>query len=359
MKKFFLSLAIVLSGYCSYAQNVYTLDQTSANTANNGVVLSSVTMGKDGNNHSAWIQSYSATAPDPLQLNPLGGKVGVGTTNPHSLMHINGAINQAYNSDFGAISITPSSDVNMSLSLGYDPSLGTNGSGWIQSIKSATAYTPLLLNPNNGNVGIGATNPSNKLTVFLYSGTGNVISWGNVGGGVFGALGFDVNGSYLATFSGTSGLYLNGTTGNVLIGKTTQTNTGYKLDINGSARANEVVVNTTGADFVFDKKYHLRKLSEIKVYIDKNHHLPEVPSANEMKANGLELGQMNTKLLQKVEELTLYLIEKDGELTEQKVEFSDLKNRTDNQQKQLKDQEARIAALEKALSKRNSKNTIL
>jgi hypothetical protein len=143
--------------------------------------------------------------------------------------------------------------------------------------------------------------------------------------------------------------------GNVIIGNTTQTNAAYKLDVYGSARANEIVVNTTGADFVFDKKYLLPKLSEVKKYITANHHLPEIASAIEMKANGIELGQMNAKLLQKVEELTLYLIEKDRELTEQKIEYSDLKNRNDNQQKQLKDQEARIATLEKALSKLTSK----
>jgi hypothetical protein len=67
-------------------------------------------------------------------------------------------------------------------------------------------------------------------------------------------------------------------TGNILINKTSQTNTAYKLDINGSARANEVVVNTTGADFVFEPKYNLPKLPEIKSYIDANHHLPEIPS---------------------------------------------------------------------------------
>jgi len=136
--------------------------------------------------------------------------------------------------------------------------------------------------------------------------------------------------------------------GNVIIGNTTQTNAAYKLDVYGSARANAIVVNTTGADFVFDNKYLLPKLSEVKAYIDKNHHLPEVPSANEMEANGIELGQMNAKLLQKVEELTLYLIEKDKQLIEEKQTNS-------HQQKQLKEQDARIAALEKALSKRTSK----
>lgn len=104
--------------------------------------------------------------------------------------------------------------------------------------------------------------------------------------------------------------------GNVIIGKTTQTNTGYRLDVAGNVRANQIVVNTTGADFVFDPSYQLLPLSDLQKYIDKNHHLPEIASAKQMQAAGLNVGDNQTKLLQKIEELTLYLIEKDKQVTE-------------------------------------------
>lgn len=65
----------------------------------------------------------------------------------------------------------------------------------------------------------------------------------------------------------------------------------------------------SGADFVFDNKYPLKKLSEIKTYIDKNHHLPEMQSAKDMQTSGADWGELNTKLLQKIEELTLYAIQ--------------------------------------------------
>lgn len=102
-----------------------------------------------------------------------------------------------------------------------------------------------------------------------------------------------------------------GVSGNVLIGKTTQTNTSYKLDVAGVVRANSIVVNTTGADFVFDDKYKLRPLSELKNYVQSNRHLPEIPSANQMKENGMDVGELNKRLLQKIEELTLYLIKQE------------------------------------------------
>ncbi len=103
--------------------------------------------------------------------------------------------------------------------------------------------------------------------------------------------------------------------GNVGIGKTTPT---AKLHVDGNIIAEEIKVeNVTGADFVFDKDYNLMPLTEIEAYIKQNHHLPEVPSAAEMQANGIELGKMNMLLLQKIEELTLLMIEQQKQLENQ------------------------------------------
>jgi hypothetical protein len=113
--------------------------------------------------------------------------------------------------------------------------------------------------------------------------------------------------------------------GNVLIGKTQQLNTSYLLDVNGTIRANEIKVNLDGADFVFEDDYNLRKLEEVETFIKENKHLPEIESAKEMQANGTNLGELNTKLLQKIEELTLYMIEVNKEIKTLKQENSNLK----------------------------------
>jgi hypothetical protein len=105
-------------------------------------------------------------------------------------------------------------------------------------------------------------------------------------------------------------IYVN-TSGNVLIGKTSQTNTSYKLDVNGNIRANQVTVNATGADYVFDSDYSLPPLANVETYIEQNHHLPDIPSVKDMQANGINLGTNQTRLLQKIEELTLYIIAED------------------------------------------------
>lgn len=79
-------------------------------------------------------------------------------------------------------------------------------------------------------------------------------------------------------------------------------------DVFGLLRAKEIKVETMGADFVFEKDYQLPTLEEVATHIKEKKHLPDVPSAKEMQENGISLGEMNAKLLQKIEELTLYII---------------------------------------------------
>ncbi|OAN63252.1 hypothetical protein A8B79_15675 [Balneola sp. EhC07] len=96
--------------------------------------------------------------------------------------------------------------------------------------------------------------------------------------------------------------------GNVGIGTT---NPDQKLTVKGKIHSEEVIVDLSvpGPDYVFEEDYDLTTLKELEAYIKANKHLPEVPSAKEMEANGITLGEMNMLLLKKIEELTLHLIE--------------------------------------------------
>lgn len=87
---------------------------------------------------------------------------------------------------------------------------------------------------------------------------------------------------------------------------------GFRLIVNGSALVERLSVSKpTGADFVFKEDYPLPSLTDVESYIKLHSHLPEIASADEMKAEGLELGTFTIKLLQKIEELTLYTIEQE------------------------------------------------
>ena len=85
---------------------------------------------------------------------------------------------------------------------------------------------------------------------------------------------------------------------------------GYQLAVEGNIRTREVRVDQENwPDYVFDPSYSLPALAEIKKHIKEKGHLPNIPSAHEVEANGVELGEMNRRLLEKIEELTLHLIQ--------------------------------------------------
>lgn len=83
------------------------------------------------------------------------------------------------------------------------------------------------------------------------------------------------------------------------------------VNVDGLLRAKEIKVETGWADFVFDRDYRLPSLAEVERHIREKGHLQGIPTGEEVKTNGVNLGEMNVKLLQKIEELTLYIIEND------------------------------------------------
>jgi hypothetical protein len=93
--------------------------------------------------------------------------------------------------------------------------------------------------------------------------------------------------------------------GSVGIGTTSPSHT---LSVAGTIGAQEVIVAASGADYVFQPGYRLPPLAEVADYVKANHHLPEIPSAKEVEEKGVSLGEMQSKLLAKIEELTLHMI---------------------------------------------------
>jgi hypothetical protein len=83
-----------------------------------------------------------------------------------------------------------------------------------------------------------------------------------------------------------------------------------KLSVNGTITTKEVIVTATGwSDYVFHPAYRLKPLNELAAYIQQNHHLPDIPSEAEVGEKGVSLGEMQSKLLAKIEELTLHVIQ--------------------------------------------------
>lgn len=127
--------------------------------------------------------------------------------------------------------------------------------------------------------------------------------------------------------------------GRLLIGRKVSGAWSYVMSINGingavTCRSINVQLPAAGwADFVFAPGYQLPKLTEVADYIQTHKHLPNIPSATEVERNGINLGEMDAKLLRKIEELTLYMIEQNQQISQQ--------------QQQLRQQNLRLEKLEK------------
>ena len=154
----------------------------------------------------------------------------------------------------------------------------------------------------------------------IYDGIQNILPYTIANGG---NLTFKTN---VEVYAATTGTYQNRNAyfeANVGIGTTNPTS---KLTVAGDIVSREVKVTVdAGADFVFDETYNLASLESIDKYIKENKHLPEIASADEMKKDGINLSEMNIKLLQKIEEMTLYLIAQQKINNEQTAQIDSLK----------------------------------
>ncbi|BFM42618.1 hypothetical protein CFS9_12590 [Flavobacterium sp. CFS9] len=248
-------------------------------------------------------------------LQPNNGKVGIGVDSPNAKLEVRG--NSAVYSDFASYSGTT---VNGFLPNGKEPTL-------VISEKISGAFIPATggqvtykggLSFGRGGSGIYSVNPN------------------PAGSAYYGDIRFhttDWNGSDYTNFDRMV------ITGGGLVGIGT-ISPAYKLDVCGTIRAKEVKVDLLGGcDFVFEDDYKLMDLNKLEEFVTRNKHLPEIASEKEMIANGLEMKEFQMKLLQKIEELTLYTIEQN-----KKLEIQNKKS--EKQEKELKLMKQKIKRLE-------------
>lgn len=294
------------------------------------------------------------------QITDTGGSVGVGTTSPESKLHV--YTGSAGNAPHGFSDLTVEDDTQGMISiltpnnqLGYFGFADSDDS-YVGGLQYEHASDKMVFRVNNhthdmtigssGNVGIGNNNPTGDLHLtglaqrMIFSTTttqqeesARIEFWEehtNIESSQSAhfAIQYDGAGDMLRFKGKQSSTLLDVDLmtikrgGNVGIGTIDPDS---KLAVNGTIHTKEVKVDLNGwSDFVFKPNYELRTLEEVEQHIAENGHLPEIPSEAEVTENGINLGEMDAKLLQKIEELTLYMINMNKQLKSQSQKMEQL-----------------------------------
>lgn len=300
-----------------------------------------------GVKYLGWYSSLALHTSDGTSINEAMridryGNIGIGTTAPSCRLEVEqssagdnteyllGAFNHSGNG--GGVYVGYVGD-------GLDAKQARIRSGGNLDLAIGTTSNREVLNITdlNGNVGIGTSNPISRLEVngdISLARTHKIKFLENVNGGDRAYIrstngeGGDYNSMIFAIGTGNESMIIKND-GNIGIGTTTPDD---KLTVKGRIRAEEVKVDLSvpGPDYVFKEGYDLKSLEEVQHYIKEKGHLPNIPSAAEMEENGVELGLMNMKLLEKIEELTLYQLQLLQQLETSHTEIEKLKKRVEH-----------------------------
>jgi hypothetical protein len=335
----FIFPMMLLCAVRSFAQRI-TFDSLVANSASNKSLVFTPSVYQNGYGHRIYgidgggktdlrfASRHNTAAWTDIMAITSNGNVGIGTNQPGDRLEIAGSLGSMKFSNSGVrmMFTRPNANYIEATSAGGFFIFSTGGAQERMRIDSA------------GRIGIGTNNPAaplnvqggtytNELSQFAANSTLRVdvanpaISIG---------IGYSsTDNPTLQAFNNISNvannLLLNPCGGSVVIGSADPK--GYKFAVAGSMIAERVVVKlkSNWPDYVFSKDYHLPSLQETEHYINVHQHLPGMPAAAEVEQQGQDIGEINRVLTQKVEELTLYLIEQQKQIAAFREEIKQLK----------------------------------
>ena len=298
------------------------------------------------------------------------GNLGIGTGNPQSAIHLKGTLQQLriegdenaidfYNSTGYSGSIAPntkyvSSNIEPALvlqsaasypivfyTLGSQERMRITGSGGVGIGTNDPGNFKLDVNGvvRGSSVAIGAASASSPLTFANI--VGKKISFYNSGpnndfgiGIQSGEMQLYTAGQDMISFGyGSSGSYTRTMTyypGSAQLAINCLAQPGYSLAVKGHIRATEIRVNTNWADYVFDDAYTLKPLEDVELFIKKHKHLPGITDAATLEAEGMDVSKMQSAMMGKIEELTLYMIEANKRIEKLEKENAAIKHNLNN-----------------------------
>ncbi len=283
------------------------------------------------------------------------GNVGIGIQSPAATLHVKSAstISTPLRIESGA-SVNTMEYLIMGVKKGYtsmsstDMEFGTSSGNGSKLHLVTEGVKRITILPTAGNVGIGTASPSASVQLTVKGAFANILRLESTQASNYISLlttppgGVSVTKGYMGIYSGNNDLEIRSAStnlsgsiniatansasatgninlatgganqltvfanGNVGIGTASDA---FKLSVNGTIRAKEVRVETGWADYVFNDGFRLRPLAEVEQFICDNKHLPDVTPASEIQKEGLQVGKQMTEIMQKVEELSLYVIQ--------------------------------------------------
>ncbi|MCC8145583.1 MAG: hypothetical protein LIO93_03915 [Bacteroidales bacterium] len=268
-------------------------------------------------------QFYNSTTFSPMLTVVMNGNVGIGTTSPSSKLHVAGDVFipagkafrvGSYSDSGNRLKLWQSGNVSY---IDYSPQLNIR-SGINTVATFDQSGTLMLANhlvvPVNKTLFLGNSGSSTQHSKIRFVGNDTRFEYG---GNLYFKL-VDNDDLIIAQFDRN---------GNFILGKQGVVTGNRKLKVDGDVIANRLITQTNvWADFVFAEDYELPELNEVKAHIKDKKHLPGIPTETEVKENGMDVGEMQVKLLQKVEELTLYIIRQQETIDGLKKEMQSFKN---------------------------------
>lgn len=324
-------------------------------TTNFGNYIASATYGDFSIRGGAGRDLLFGTLPSSSSFNGIermritnNGRIGIGIATPESKLHVNGTIkNSSFDFRNGSGDLRMrrfgAGDVNWKRALVPTYDTSTNKStlvmNFVGDFEDGVRIAGSKLHVD-GNLGLGTANPETKIHVVSGSDTslsgGGFITTGNLTGYNISMDNNEIqarnNGNYAPLHLQTQGgdLVIHQNSGSAEkrvivkadgeVGIGTLDTSGYKLAVKGNILTEELKIRTYAnwPDYVFEDTYNLKSLSILENEINALGHLPNMPSAKEVKEDGFNVGKINAKLLEKVEELTLYTINQQKEIEELK-----------------------------------------